>query len=127
MPANMIIIKRDGTQTAPPMAQAQAEVYLGKLIYANRTASLKQALNQAFDGDGKPTGDYKYGFNDVLHASSGDGQQSVALFYYVFGNTIYLFAMGEHLDVPKPQVRYKLSDYGQPNGQYVEDATIILR
>jgi hypothetical protein len=51
----MVIMKRDGTLTKPPMQQAQANNYLKKLINANRYASLGQALNDAFDGKGKAT------------------------------------------------------------------------
>ena len=36
----MVIMKRDGTLTKPPMQQAQANNYLKKLINANRYASL---------------------------------------------------------------------------------------
>jgi hypothetical protein len=126
MPNTMTIMKKDGTLTNPPMAQPQAVNYLKNLINANRLASLKQALNDAFDGKGKATGDYLFNGHAVLHASSGDGQQSVSLFFYVTGGNITLFAMGEHLDLPKPKVRYKLVDYGQPVGTFQQGATIIL-
>jgi hypothetical protein len=129
----MVIMKRDGTLTKPPMQQAQANNYLKKLINANRYASLGQALNDAFDGKGKATNrekppkKYLLNGHPVLHASSGDGQQSVSLFFFENGGTITLFAMGEHADLPKPQVRYKLVDYGQPQGEFQENAEIILK
>lgn len=127
MPQNMIIIKKDGTPTNPPMAQAQAQNYLKNLIDANRYANLTQSLNQAFDGNGKPTAAYKFANQPVLHASSGNGEKSVSLFYYVIAETITLFAMGEHMKTEKTEpVQYKLSDYGQPNGDFAAGKTIIL-
>ena len=126
MTKSLIIIKSDGTPTNPPMAQAQAKTYLQNLIEAHRFGSLSQALNDMFGNKGKATGAYIFGGRPVLHASSGDGEQSVSLFFHVVGETITLFAMGEHMDLPKPKVRYKLSDYGQPTGVFVKNATIIL-
>ena len=126
MAENMIIIKRDGTRTHPPMAQEQANNYLKKLIDANRYAKLSQSLNQAFDGNGKPTGAFRFAGQPVLHASSGNGQTSVSLFFYVSGDSVVLFAMGEHVDVPKPKVWYQLSDYGLPDGDFVADKIIKL-
>ena len=117
MEMNLIVIKKDGTQTNPPMAQPQALSYLKNLIGANRYASLSQALNQAFDGNGKATGAYLYNAQPVLHASSGDGQQSVCLFYYINVSNIMLVAMGAHADQGKV-TSYLLSDYGQPAGSF---------
>jgi hypothetical protein len=122
----MVIKKSDGTLTNPSMAQPQAVNYLKKLVHANRYASLNQALNDAFDNAGKATGAYTFDGHPVLHASSGDGQQSVSLFFFADQTTITLFAMGEHMDLPKPKVRYKLSDYGQNAGDFQKNATIIL-
>jgi hypothetical protein len=113
----LIIIKTDGTQTHPPMQQPQGLSYLKNLIGSNRYASLSQALNQAFDGDGKPTGAYLYNAQPVLHASSGDRQQSVVLFYYMNVSTIMLVAMGAHSD-QGTVTSYLLSDYGQPAGSF---------
>jgi hypothetical protein len=114
---NLIVIKKDGTQTHPAMAQPQAFSYLKNLIGVNRQASLSQALNQAFDGNGKATGAYLYNAHAVLHASSGNGQHSVCLFYYMNVGTIMLVAMGEHADQGKV-TSYLLSDYGQPTGSF---------
>jgi len=30
------------------------------------------------------------------------------------------------LNLPKPKVRYKITDYGQPEGEFKSNATIIL-
>ena len=129
MPSHVVIIKTDGTETNP-MPQRQAEIYLGKLITANRTASLKQAMNDVYSGKGKATGAYMYaglgGSHRVLHASSGNGQTSVSLFYVTCPQGTFIIAMGEHLDVPKPKVEYKLTDYGQPSGSFKRNATIKL-
>lgn len=123
---SMIIIKRDGKPTTA-MAQPQAESYLGNLVNANRTASLKQVMNDAFSGGGKPTGNYTFNTEPVLHASSGDGQQSVSIFFYRKGLFVNLFAMGEHIDLPKPKVRYKISDFGQAGTHFAEGSTVILK
>jgi hypothetical protein len=127
MPSEFVILKRDGTPTVPSMKQTQAENYLSRLITMNRVASLKQALNDISGNGGKATNAYKHNGVAVKHASSGDGQQSVSLFYTVAGNVATIIAMGEHLTLPYPQVRYKLSDYGQPNGDFKSGATIILK
>lgn len=126
MAENLIIIKRDGKPTNPPMAQEQANNYLKKLINADRYANLSQSLNQAFDGNGKPTGAFTYAQRPILHASSGNGETSLSLFYYMSGETITLVAMGMHVTMPKPKVWYKLSDYGQTSGTFSEGATIKL-
>jgi hypothetical protein len=118
---NMIILKRDGQPTTP-MAQAQAESYLGNLLHKDRQANLKQALNQAFNGQGKPTGSYRHNAFPILHASSGNGQKSVTLFYYQNGITLTLVAMGEH----QTSASYKVSVYGQPAGSFKEGQTIAL-
>ena len=62
----------------------------------NRTANAKQAINQMFDGNGKATGKYTYLNLPVWHASSGNGQKSVSLFYTLFGPTAQVVAIGEH-------------------------------
>jgi hypothetical protein len=132
MAERLCIMKRDGSFSArsgekTSMAQAQALAYLQKLIHNNRFASLSQALNDVFSEKGKATGAYLFDAHPVLHASSGDGQQSVTLFFYKESDTTaVLFAMGEHLDLPKPKVRYKVSDYGQAQGDFKANATIIL-
>lgn len=132
MATHMIIRKRDGTDTIQ-MPQPQAELYLGNLptLTANRTASLKQALNDVYSDKGKPTGHVLYagfgGMIPVLHASSGNGQTSVSLFFVRNAGATYLLAMGEHVTEPKPKVSYKLSDYGQPAGPLKGNATVRLK
>lgn len=122
MSKNIIIIKSDGTATTP-MAQAQAEVYLGKLITANRVANLKQSLNDVTGNKAKATGDYTFNTHPVLHASSGiTGVKSVSLFLYKQASLFYIIAMGEHVSSKS----YKLTDYGQPNGNFKKNATISL-
>jgi hypothetical protein len=117
----IIILKRDGVPTTR-MAQPQAERYLGNLIERNRLANLKQALNDVTSGKGKATGDYVFRSQPVLHASSGNGQTSVSLFFYNAGTTHTIIAMGEHLT----STSYKLADYGQRNGDFKEGARIKL-
>lgn len=122
MANKIIIIKSDGTPTNP-MDQAQAESYLGNLIESNRIANLKQALNDVTGGKGKPTGSYTFNTHNVLHASSGvTGVKSVSLFFYDNAGDHYIIAMGEHAT----SNTYKLTDYGQPAGDFRKNATITL-
>lgn len=122
MANQIIIIKSDGTPTNP-MDQAQAEKYLGNLIEANRIANLKQSLNDVTGGKGKPTGNYTFNNQPVLHASSGvQGVKSVSLFFYNQGGDHYIIAMGEHT----ADSTYKLTDYGQPTGEFRKNATITI-
>ncbi|MFI9310589.1 hypothetical protein [Streptomyces triculaminicus] len=127
---SMIIDKRDGGGQTRPMAQPQAESYMVNVLkdqrQLNKEPSLKQALNQAFNGGGKPTGGYKFKNHKVLHASSGDGQTSTTLFYFnnTDTNTMTLFAVGEHLAGPK--TRYKITVYGQAGTDFAQGKTISL-
>lgn len=122
MANQIIIIKSDGMPTNP-MDQAQAENYLGNLIGANRVANLKQSLNDVTGGKGKPTGNYIFNTHPVLHASSGvQGVKSVSLFFYDNGGDHYIIAMGEHTGAST----YKLTDYGQPTGDFKKNATISI-
>lgn len=122
MPNQIVIIKSDGTPTQP-MDQPQAESYLGNLIEANRLANLKQALNDVTGGKGKATGAYQFNGNPVLHASSGTtGVKSVSLFFYDANTNHYVIAMGEHTS----STTYKLTDYGQPSGDFAKNKTISL-
>ena len=124
MPTNLVVVKRDGKETKPAMAQLQAVNYLANVVDKALHANLKQALNQAFDGNGKATGNYRFKNNPVLHASSGvEGtDKCVSLFYYVLGETIYTIAMGRHTAAAS----YRLDHYGQADGDFKEDAAIIL-
>jgi hypothetical protein len=133
MPTHIIIRKRDGTDT-DAMPQPRAQAYLTVVLNdKNRVASLKQALNDVYNGGDKATGAYAYdGFVGapvpVRHASSGDGAQSVSLFFVKQGAQVYLLAMGHHVtreETPHKTV-YKLIDYGQPAGQMATDAKISL-
>jgi len=63
---------------------------------ANRTANAKQSINQMFDGNGKATGAHVYQGLPVWHASSGNGQKSVTLFYTISGVMAQVVAIGEH-------------------------------
>jgi hypothetical protein len=92
------------------------------LLTKDHHANLKQSLNQAFDGNGKATGNYKHNNNAILHASSGNGQKSVSIFYYMNGTTMMLVAMGEHTGSDS----YVLNIYGQPSGSFKENAKIQL-
>ncbi|WP_327233634.1 hypothetical protein OG349_06280 [Streptomyces sp. NBC_01317] len=63
-----------------------------------RRANLSQALNDAFSGGGKPSGQHtitNVGKVNVRHASAGNGQKSVTLFF-VEGEPFRLLALGEH-------------------------------
>jgi hypothetical protein len=85
--------------------------------------NLSQALNQAFDGNGKATGDYRFQGQPVLHASAGKpGVSSVTLFYYVSSDVLYLFAMGQH----ESSSSYKITDFGPNTGDFRLGKTIPL-
>ena len=120
--ADAVIKKTDGTLTHPAMGQPQVQNYLIKLVNANSHASFKQALNDVFNGKGKSTGNYQQDNLPVFHASSGDGQQSVTLFYLMAGTLATIFAMGEHVAGNS----YKVTYYGQPTGSFVTGAKITL-
>ena len=119
--AKALIKKRDASPTRL-MEQTQTQNYLINLLTKNRHANLKQALNDVFSGKGKPSGAHKQDNQPVLHASSGNMQTSVTLFYYMTGGQATIFAMGEH----RTSDSYKVSDYGQPTGTFVEGATVTL-
>jgi pyruvate/2-oxoglutarate/acetoin dehydrogenase E1 component len=118
-PAGAIVIKKNGEATSGLMLQPQVESYLANVLAnkADRIANLKQSLNQAFDGNGKATSTYKFAGEPVWHASSGNSQKSVSLFYYMNGTTMTVVAMGEHADA-KGVTQYSLSDYGQLAGDF---------
>lgn len=121
-PASVAMIKkRDGAATSA-MAQPQVQSYLLNLLNVNRHANLKQALNDVFSGKGKASGAHIQDGQPVLHASSGNMQQSVTLFYYMSGAQATIFAMGEHAGSSS----YRVSDYGQPSGSFVEGAKLAL-
>ena len=125
----IVIVKKDGTATNK-MAQEQAENYFlapskkfGPPMIAGNPSCLKQAFNDVTTpGRGKATGDYKFNNFRVLHASSGNGQKSVSVFYYDIGNIHYIIAVGEHVTSKS----YKLSYYGQPTGPFKSGSTIVL-
>lgn len=123
----IVIVKTDGT-TAGPMAQPQAESYLFNVHKnASLTANMKQALNDLTGGKGKASQPYVFNGHPVLHASSGDGQKSVSLFFYRTGGHEHVFAMGEHAGKFKGKETYKLTHYGQDgNPLYKKGATISL-
>jgi len=86
MATNMIVIKTaayGGGQTSA-MPQATAQTYLGGLIGKGspRLTNLSQALNQAFNDQGKACGTLTYNGSAPRHASAGViGVSSVTLFY----------------------------------------------
>lgn len=122
-PASLaIVVRKDGSGETTAMAQAQVESYLGNLLEADRIANLKQALNDVFDGAGKPTGQYRFADNAVMHASSGNVVKSVTLFYYMTGSVARIFAMGEHAS----SASYTVCDFGQRGTSFQKGRTIIL-
>jgi hypothetical protein len=112
-----------GGQTTS-MPQTVAQGYLGNLIgKGTRLTNLSQALNQAFDGNGKASGSYTHDGHAVLHASAGKaGVSSVTLFFYDADDIVYLFAMGEHKDSSS----YEVSDFGPATGAFKKGSTIRL-
>ena len=91
-PASMaIIVKKDGEGDTTAMMQPQTEKYLGNLLTPDRISNLKQSLNDVFGGRGKATGAYTFAGQAVLHASSGNMQKSVTLFFYMSGVNAKIF------------------------------------
>jgi len=122
MSNKVIVIKSDGTHTSA-MDQAQTEKYLGNLLHSDRQSNLKQSLNDVYSNKGKATGSYKFAGFPVLHASSGVlGVKSVSLFFYDNEGDHYIMAMGEHTGAST----YKLTDYGQADGDFKFKATISI-
>jgi hypothetical protein len=125
----MMIVVKPGSKDYPAgntnkMPQHVVKTYLGNIIgEGSRLTNLSQALNQAFDGNGKATSGYTFHGEPVLHASAGvAGVSSVSLFYYQDGDVLYLFAMGEH----KSSTRYKISDFGPSSGDFALGKTVAL-
>lgn len=122
-PASLaIVVRKDGGGETTAMAQAQVESYLANLLEADRLANLKQALNDVFNGIGKPTGQHRFNDKPVMHASSGNVVKSVTLFYYMSGSLARIFAMGEHAS----SASYTVSDFGQRGTAFQKGRTITL-
>ncbi|MDM5064278.1 hypothetical protein OB934_15940 [Aeromonas salmonicida] len=118
---NIIIIDGNG-QALAAMTQREAETYLGDYLERNLQANMKQCMNDITSNKGKATGDYEYDSHPALHASSGNMQKSVSIFYYDDEDMHYIIAMGKH----KTATSYNLSFYGQPAGSFKYKATIEL-
>lgn len=122
-PASMaIIVKKDGEGETTAMMQAQAEKYLANLLTPDRVANLKQAMNDVFGGRGKASGAHTFAGQPVLHASSGNMQKSVTLFFYMSGVNAKIFAMGQH----KTSSSYSVTEYGQRGTDFQLGKTISL-
>lgn len=127
MASSMIVIKTAayGGGSTSAMNQMTAQTYLGNLLQkgSSRVTNLSQALNQAFNDQGKACGNLMYEGHAPLHASAGVmGVSSVTLFYYKLGMTLYCFAMGEHSGGSS----YKLSDFGPAAGNFQYNKTVQL-
>lgn len=129
MATQMIVIRppRPGKPSGntTPMDQATAKTYLGNLVGdGSRLTNLSQALNQAFNGQGKANGvSLMYDGKQTKHASAGvAGVSSVTLFYYESGMILYLFAMGQH----KGGSSYTIVDFGPPTGSFKAGGTVAL-
>ena len=126
MATGMVVIKTKeygGGQTTK-MPQAVAQTYLAKLVgKGSRLTNLSQALNQAFNDQGKSCGSLKYDGKATLHASAGvAGVSSVTLFYYEQSTVLYLFAMGQH----KGSSSYEICDFGPDSGDFKYGKSISL-
>ncbi|GKW12850.1 hypothetical protein [Pectobacterium punjabense] len=116
-----IYIIDQGVQSGP-FNQMQAEKELAEYLERNRHANMKQAMNDVTSGRGKATGSYTYDGHTVLHASSGNSQKSVSIFFYHTETHDYLIAMGEHTT----PTTYRLTDFGQKSGDFKLGKTISL-
>ncbi|MDR3506393.1 MAG: hypothetical protein P4L64_00690 [Caulobacteraceae bacterium] len=125
--ASIIIIVKPVGGNTNGMAAAQAQSYLTNVLNDNnRIASLKQALNDVTGGKGKATGAYKFNGAAVWHASSGNGQQSVTLFYTVNGVTASIFAMGAHEGGSPAVQKYRITDFGPTTGDFAPNRVISI-
>jgi hypothetical protein len=122
-PATLItVLKTDGT-TAASMQIPQAQNYLVNVLKdKSRDANLKQALNDVTGGKGKPTGAYRFNGLPVWHASSGNGQKSVSLFYTLATVTATIIAMGEHVI----STQYEIDVFGPPGSDFAQGKKINL-
>ncbi|KHN51459.1 hypothetical protein [Pectobacterium fontis] len=116
-----IYIIDKGVQSGP-FNQFEAEKELENYLEKHRYANMKQAMNDVTFGKGKATGSYTYDDHYVLHASSGNSQKSVSIFFYHTETGYYLIAMGEHTT----SASYLLSDFGQKSGDFKFGKTISL-
>jgi hypothetical protein len=122
----IIIMKSDGTITTI-MNQEQVEKYLSNIIEKNRVSHLKQTLNDVTGNNEKTTGNYIFKKYPVLHASSGNGQTSVTLFFYKTNEAHVIFAMGRHTEPIKGNTTYEISDYGQEGTDFAKNRKVILK
>lgn len=126
MATGMVVIKTKaygGGQTTT-MPQIVAQKYLAGLVGAgSRLTNLSQAMNQAFNDQGKSNGSLLYDGQQTMHASAGVvGVSSVTLFYYERATVLYLFAMGQH----KGGSSYQISDFGPDTGTFASGKTVQL-
>jgi hypothetical protein len=126
MATGMVVIKSKtyggGETTAMP--QVVAQKYLANLIGpGTRLTNLSQAMNQAFNDQGKSNGALLYDGKQTKHASAGVvGVSSVTLFYHERATVLYLFAMGQH----KGGSSYLISDFGPDTGDFRSGKTLQL-
>jgi len=131
IPTSAVVKKTafDGALTGS-MNQGRAESYLSNIViqagHKDCLADLKQSLNQMFGGSGKSTGSYTYAGRAVFHASSGNGQKSVTLFYYLDAACAVIFAMGEHVDA-KSGTAYQVTYFGPAGTLFAVGRKIALR
>ena len=126
MATGMVVIKttQHGGGETTTMPQIIAQKYLANLVGpGTRLTNLSQAMNQAFNDQGKSNGTLQYNGNQTKHASAGVvGVSSVTLFYYERGTVLYLFAMGQH----KGGSSYQISDFGPATGTFASGKTVQL-
>lgn len=126
MATGMVVIKtkEHGGGETTVMPQVVAQKYLANLVGpGTRLTNLSQALNQAFNDQGKSNGALLYDGKQTKHASAGVvGVSSVTLFYYERATVLYLFAMGQH----RGGSSYLISDFGPASGDFKSGKTIQL-
>jgi hypothetical protein len=126
MATGMVVIKTKeyGSGETTVMPQVVAQKYLANLVGpGTRLTNLSQAMNQAFNDQGKSNGALLYDGKPTMHASAGVvGVSSVTLFYYERATMLYLFAMGQH----RGGSSYVISDFGPDAGDFKSGKTIQL-
>lgn len=91
-----------------------------------RWASVKQAVQQAFIGKGKPTG-WTFSGRKVHHASAGSmGKEVSATVFFVVDeverDTAAVIALGAHVTSDT----YEICDWGQPSGDFKLGRTVRI-
>ncbi|MDH6706596.1 hypothetical protein P3T27_003323 [Kitasatospora sp. MAA19] len=104
--------------------QTDAQTDLKLYIDIGRHTALGQALNDAYDGKGKDSGNHVVDGEkvNVRHSSAGvAGKATVTLFHFFKNNEFHLVALGEHVS----STAYRIDDVlGQETAPFQKKKTV---